>query len=116
MEQANNPQALQLEHADLAQLANVGNGSISFGPLTLSWNFTLEPLAFNASATILGVNIGQVTLDAQHPTMTIGGHVSKFTAEITLTLDIPSQTVSYHVVVSVPFFGDIINKSGNIHL
>ncbi|RAK67111.1 hypothetical protein [Hymenobacter edaphi] len=116
MNQPNNPQVLQLAHEDLAQLANVGNGSISFGPLTLSWNFTLDPLAFNASATILGVSIGQVTLDAQHPTMTIGGHVSKFTAEITLTLDIPSKTVSYHIVVQVPIIGTIIDKSGSIHL
>jgi hypothetical protein len=116
METATAPQTLQFAQEDFAQLANVGGGSISFGPLTLSWDFTLSPLAVNAWATILGVKIGQVTLDPSHPNLSIGGSVGKFTAEIDLSLDVASKSFNYHVEVKVPIIGTIINKSGTISL
>ncbi len=105
---------LQLSKEDFAQLANVGGGSISFGPLTLSWDFTLSPLNLSLTVTLAGITIASGNLNPANPTITLGGSAAGFTAEVDLTLhpDVPSM--DYHVVVSVPIFGNIVDKSGTV--
>ena len=111
---AENVQTLQLTQEHIDQLANNGGGSISFGPLTLSWNFSLNPLAIDLNATLLGVSIGHVTISPSNPTVTIGGSVGPFTAEVTLTLDTATMQINYHIVVKA--IVTIIDKSGSINL
>lgn len=110
-----NLHTLQFSQEEVAQLANVGNGSISFGPLTLSWNFTLNPLNINVSASLLGVNIGSVNLNPSNPNVSIGGSALGFTAKVDLTLNPAVPSLDYHVVVSTPF-GTVVDKSGTISL
>jgi hypothetical protein len=106
---------LQLSQQEVAQMANIGGGSISFGPVTLSWNFTLSPLAIDLKATLLGATIGEVHLSPDNPSASIGGSIAGFTAKIDLSLDLANKVINYHIVVSTPF-GVIIDKSGSIHL
>lgn len=107
---------LQLTQQDAASFSNLGNGSISFGPLTLSWNFSLDPLQVNVSASLVGIPIGSITLDPSHPTLTIGGSAAGFTAEVDLTLNIAAPSFSYHVKVKAPIVGTVVDKSGTINL
>lgn len=111
---ANGTHTVQFSQQDLTQLANIGNGSISFGPLTLSWNFSLNPLQATFNATLLGISLGSVTLDPSNPNVTLGGSAGPFTAEVSLSLNVATMTISYHVVVKT--FITIIDKSGTISL
>jgi hypothetical protein len=107
---------LQLTQEDVASFSNIGNGSISFGPLTLSWNFSLSPLQVTVTASLVGITIGTITLDPSHPTLTIGGSAGGFTAEVDLTLNVSVPSFSYHVIVKAPIIGTIVDKSGTINL
>jgi hypothetical protein len=118
MNTPNSPQSftLQLTQADVQNLANVGGGSISFGPLTLSWDFTLSPLSITVTLKLLGITIASGSLNPSNPTITLGGSAGGFTAEVTLTLNPSVPSMDYHVEVSAPIVGKIIDKSGTINL
>ena len=106
---------LQFSQDEVAAIANIGSGSISFGPLKLSWDFSLSPLNASFSASLAGVSIGSVDINPSHPQATIGGSALGFKAEVTVTLNPSVPSVDYHVVVSTPF-GPIVDKSGTVTL
>lgn len=112
---ANGMYALHLSQEELAAFANNGGGSIQFGPVLLTYNYTLVPLMFQASASISGFPIGSVTLDTTHPTLSIGGSKFGFTVKLDLTLNVAAKSVHYHIVIKTPF-GTILDKQGDIKL
>ncbi|MBU2705511.1 hypothetical protein KCM76_05940 [Zooshikella marina] len=90
------------------------HGQINWGPLSLSYSLNLSKLSLVANATLLGVNVGHVQIDPQHPEAQLGGSVGFATAKLMLSVDFDKKVL--HYVVDLEAFGHGINKKGDIHL
>ena len=106
-----NQALLTQEHLD--QMFASSSGHVNIGPITINWNASLVPPQVVVSASLLGVSIGSITLNPQHPTLTLGGSVGPFTAKITFTVDFKARTISYDIVLKTPFGGK--EYKGTIH-
>lgn len=91
----------QIDPKALQQFCN----SFSVGPLTI--NYCIDPSGPQVTFTITlaGVKIGSGTLNAQTPTVTIGGSVAGFTAQVTLTADFSASQVTYDITLCAPIVG-----------
>lgn len=102
-----------LNAADAAQMANNHAGSITFGPLNVSWSLDLGVPQFVADVKLFGAAIGHAVLNPQNPTVKIGGNVGLARAELDLTADFSGHRVSYDAEVG--FMGrPVIDKSGTL--
>ncbi|HEX7150305.1 MAG TPA: hypothetical protein VF618_02370 [Thermoanaerobaculia bacterium] len=91
----------QLDAKALQQFCN----SFSVGPLTINYCVDLSVPQVTFSVTLAGVTIGSGTLDAQTPSVTLGGSVAGFTAQVTLTADFGQTQVTYDITLCAPFVG-----------
>lgn len=73
--------------------------SVSFGPITLSISFDPSVPQVTVSATLLGTQIGSVTLNPQNTSATIGGSVLGQKAEITLSVNFTTLVLNIDAVL-----------------
>ncbi|MBD2755450.1 hypothetical protein [Spirosoma validum] len=106
-------EAYQLTAAEAAQLGSVTSSSISFGPLTITWNLDLSVPQIAVGASLLGVSIGQAVLNPSNPSVTLGGSVGIAKATVTLTANFSQEELDYSVDVE-SFGHTIVNKSGRL--
>jgi hypothetical protein len=112
--------ALQLTQEHLAASANLISGNITlFGVLTISWDVDLSVPQVTVTVTVnvpfLGQKtLGSATLNAQSPSVQIGGSLGPVTAEVDLDFNVSSLMLSYNVQATV--FGSGYTKQGSIQL
>jgi hypothetical protein len=107
---------MQLSAAQTQELLNNIKGSITlFGVLKISWDIdiSIPQVVITVSiVTPFGTKtIGSITLNPQHPTLTIGGSFLGFTVKATFTLDTKQKVVTYDLTFSGPGIGNH-QKSG----
>lgn len=90
------------------------SGHINVGPITINYSVSLTPPQVVVTASLMGKQIGSITLNPQHPTLTLGGSVGPFTVKITFTVDFPARTLNYDIVLKAPIVGSKEYK-GSIH-
>lgn len=95
------------------QVANLLSGSKSFGPLTINYNLDLSVPQITANATVYGVSIGNITINPQNPSATLGGSAGIAKAEATLTANFASNELDYNVDVEV-FGSTVYDGSGKL--
>jgi hypothetical protein len=79
--------------------------SFSIGVLTINYCVDVSVPQVTFTVTLLGVQIGSGTLNAQNPTVTIGGSVSGFKAQVTLSADLSKKQITYDITLCVPIAG-----------
>lgn len=79
--------------------------SFSVGPVTIHYCVDLTVPQVTFEVYVAGVRVGSGTINAQHPTVTIGGSVDGIKVEATLTVDFEKRQVTYKVTVCVPIVG-----------
>lgn len=57
------------------------------------------------STPVGDITLGSATLDAQHPTITLGGGAFGFKAEVTISFDVSTLTLNITASVCAPFVG-----------
>lgn len=57
------------------------------------------------TVSLMGVEIGKASLNAKHPTVTIGGSAAGFTAEVKITLDVKKMTLEICGTLCAPIVG-----------
>lgn len=103
----------QLTAADAAKLGSITKSSISFGPLTISWNLDLSIPQIIVDASLFGVSIGHAVINPANPSVTLGGSVGIASAKVTLTANFAQSELDYDVDVET-FGHTIVNKSGKL--
>jgi len=98
---------------DASKMGSQLAGSKSFGPLTINYNIDLSIPQISANATIYGVSIGNILLNEQNPTATLGGSVGIAKAEATLTVDFTKEELDYDVDVEA-FGHTLYNGAGKL--
>jgi len=91
----------QLHESALQQFCN----SFSVGPVKVNYCLDLSIPQITVEVFVAGVRIGGGTINPQHPTVTIGGSVAGFKAEVTLTADFSKRQLTYKITVCVPILG-----------
>jgi hypothetical protein len=79
--------------------------SVTIGPVKINYCIDLTVPQITFEIYLAGVRIGGGTINTSNPTVTLGGSVDGFKAELTLTADFPGKKVTYKLTVCVPFFG-----------
>ena len=100
----------QLSAAAAQQLS----GSFSISILTINYTLDLTAQQITFNITLAGINIGGGTLNAQNPSVTLGGSGplgSK--AEVTLTANFKANNVTYNITLQPPL-GSATNYSGTL--
>jgi hypothetical protein len=99
--------------AEAAKLSNQQQGSITFGPLKVSWDIDISIPQIIVDASIGGISIGHAVINAANPTVTLGGTIGVATAEIILTANFLTKEIDYDV--EVKFLGTIlVSKKGKL--
>jgi len=91
----------KLEKAALMTFCN----SFSIGPVKVDYCLDLSVPEVRVEVYLLGVRIGGGTLNPSNPSVTIGGSVAGFKAEVTLTADFSAKQITYKVEVCAPIVG-----------
>jgi len=91
----------QIDPKALQQYCN----SFSVGPLTINYCIDLSGPQVTFTVTLAGVKIGSGTLNAQNPSVTLGGSVAGFTVQVTLTADFSTNQVAYDITLCAPIAG-----------
>ncbi len=81
------------------------SNSFSVSELKIDYSIDVSALSIRFQITLAGVNIGGGTIDPSHPTMTIGGGVAGFKAEVTITADFTNKEVEHTTELCVPGLG-----------
>jgi hypothetical protein len=88
-------------------------GDWSWGPLTIRWIIDTSAKSITVDVVLKGSVIGTGTLDSNHTSVKIGGGVSKFKAEVTLTADFNKRELDYSAELCAPVVG-CAHKSGRL--
>ena len=81
--------------------------------LTYSVSFSGVNVSLVLETPVGNVTIGSGTLDASHPSITVGGSIGKFKAEATISFDVGTKVLNAAGEVCVPVLGC---KKGGISL
>jgi len=81
------------------------SGSITIGPIKIDYSWSLNPPEFDFTAYLLGVQIGSGTINAQNPSITVGGSVDGFKAEAKVTLGMNPLQIVIVLTICAPFVG-----------
>ncbi|HEX6036408.1 hypothetical protein [Longimicrobium sp.] len=90
-----------LAPAALQQYCN----SFSLGPITIQYCVDPGVPQVTYTVTLLGVSIGSGVLDTNDPSVTLGGSVAGFKAQITLAASFTEDQVTYDITLCTPFGG-----------
>lgn len=91
----------QLDAHALEQFCN----SFSVGPVKINYCVDLSVPQITVDVSLAGVRIGGGVINAQNPSITIGGGAAGFKAEVTLTADFGAKQIKYDITVCVPILG-----------
>lgn len=91
----------QLDEKTFQQFCN----SFSISALTIKYCIDLSVPEITVEIYLLGVKIGGGTINKNNPSITIGGSVDGFKAEVTLTADFNKDQLLYKVTLCAPFVG-----------
>jgi len=91
----------QIDKAALAQFCN----SVTIGPVKINYCIDTAVPQITIDVYVSGTRIGGGTINTSNPTITIGGSVAGFKAEVTLTANFSAKNVTYSITVCVPIFG-----------
>jgi hypothetical protein len=98
-----------LEHVPEGQLHDSALqlfcNSFSVASVRLDYCLDLSVPQVSFEIYISGVRSGGGVINPQHPTITIGGSVSGFKAEVTLTADFEARQLAYNITVCLPIVG-----------
>lgn len=75
------------------------------GPLSIQVCVDLSNLTATASVSLLGVNLGTVVLTPNNSSVTLGGSVDGFKAEVTIQVDFGTGAVAVTAELCAPFVG-----------
>jgi len=98
---------------DAAKLGNQQPGSVTWGPLKVTWNIDMTIPQIIVDASIDVISIGHAVLNLSSPAITIGGSTGIATAEVILTADFKLKEIDYDVDVEV-LGHTIVNKKGKL--
>ncbi len=99
----------QVDEASFQQFCN----SFSVSALTIKYCLDLSIPQITIEVYLAGVRIGGGTINAQNPSITIGGSVAGFKAEVTLKADFSKDNVTYSITLCAPIVG-CKNYSGTL--
>lgn len=91
----------QVDAASLQQFCN----SFSISALTIKYCLDLSVPQITVEIYLAGVRIGGGTINPSNPSITIGGSIAGFKAEVTLAADFTKKQVTYNVTLCAPFVG-----------
>jgi hypothetical protein len=91
----------QLHPSALQQFCN----SVSIGPFRIEYCLDLSVPQITIEVYLSGVQIGGGTINTQNPSITIGGSVSGFKAEVTVTADFNKRQATYNITLCAPIVG-----------
>ena len=98
-----------LAHVDDQQYAASAlfsySNSFSVGPLEIEYSVDTQNLEISVEVDLAGVQIGSGTLSASNPSLTLGGGVAGFKAEVTLTASFNQKQVTYALELCAPILG-----------
>lgn len=84
---------------------SISGSSTLFGFLTIAWDIDLSVPQVSITVTLntpFGNKIiGSVVLNPQHPSVTVGGSVGPFTAQVTLSCNFSTMILSYDAELKV---------------
>ena len=89
------------------------SSSFSWGPVKIIFDIDIDKPEIRVKVKLAGTKIGSGTLNPKKTTITIGGSVSGFKAEVKLKADFPKQKLTYKIEVCVPLLG-CKNKKGTL--
>jgi hypothetical protein len=79
--------------------------TLDVGPLTIELCFDPTARTVTVTVTLFGTVILRRVLDATNPTVTVGGSVDSFKAQVTVTLDLGRGVVSISGEFCAPLVG-----------
>ncbi len=79
--------------------------SYSQGPIKIEYCVDLSIPQVSVAVYLVSVRIGGGTIDPSHPSITIGGGVAGFKAEVTLTADFGAKHLKYKIDLCAPLVG-----------
>ena len=91
----------QVDAKTLQQFCN----SFSISALTIKYCLDLSVPEITIEIYLLGVKIGGGTINPTNPSITIGGSVAGFKAEVTLTADFTKNQITYKITLCAPIVG-----------
>lgn len=91
----------QLDAKTFQQFCN----SFSISALTIKYCVDLSVPEITIEIYLLGVKIGGGTINKNNPTLTLGGSVAGFKAEVTLTADFSKDQITYKITLCAPIVG-----------
>jgi hypothetical protein len=98
---------------DAAKLGNQQSGSVTWGPLKITWNLDISIPQIAVDAYLNGISIGHAVINPANPTITLGGSIGIATAELILTADFTKKEIDYDVDVELLGYS-IVNKKGKL--
>lgn len=81
------------------------DNSISFGPVRIEYQLDLSVPQITFSVYLLGTRIGGGTINPTNPSLTVGGSIDGFKAEVKLTADFAGRKVTYDIALETPLGG-----------
>ncbi|HVR39890.1 MAG TPA: hypothetical protein VMU84_12410 [Thermoanaerobaculia bacterium] len=102
--QANALNHIQAGQVDATALQHYCN-SFTLGPLKI--NYCIDPTVPQATfqISLAGAQIGSGTINAQNPSVTIGGSIAGFTAQVALTAAFSKSQLDYDITLCAPIAG-----------
>ncbi|PYQ27007.1 MAG: hypothetical protein DMF56_21900 [Acidobacteria bacterium] len=91
----------QLDEASFQQFCN----SFSVSALTIKYCIDLAIPQVSVEVYLFGARIGGGVINPSNPSITIGGSVAGFKAEVKLTADFTKNQVTYNITLCAPIVG-----------